>query len=319
MKKKNFKYICTLGQIKEQKLLEEMYNNGMYAIRTNMSYKKYELSKDTLEFKKSHPDVELMLDTAGPEIRLVMADKVAFNEGDIITFGKEINVTLNNLNLLEIGDIVSIKDGEYSFEVVEKIDDCVNCVSLESGILENNNKLYNEKLYDELPFISEWDKEVLNMAVKFKVDSIALSFVRNAANVLEVREILKKLGNENIKIIAKIENKQGLENITDIINVSDEIMVARGDLGAILPRVEVAKTQKKIIDECIKVNKKVIVATGILASMEKNAQPTVAEVSDLYSIISSGADAALFSREFALSSNPINILKTANEIYDTCE
>lgn len=318
MKKEKFGYICTLGAKIDENLLEHMYQNGMVSIRLNMSYKNKIIRQEVKNIIKKHPDIEIMLDTAGPEIRLITNQNIVFKKGDIITIGEELNVSLNNLNLLNIGDILSVKDGKYLFEVVKVNDKTVECKCLESGIIENNNKLYNKLLYAKLPFISKWDEEVIEFGASENVSSIALSFVRNAQNIIDVRNILKKYSKEKIKIVAKIENEQAISNIDEIIEVSDEIMVARGDLGTIMPRHKIARIQKEIIEKCNLKNKKVIVATGVLESMQKDNEPSVSEVNDLYYIISNGADYVMFSRETALSEDPVLVLRTANEIYEDC-
>jgi len=314
-------YVCTIGpSMADMKVLEKLYDLGMSTIRFNMSYKHpkmnnlLELAKD---LKSKHPDLELMFDSAGPEIRLVMDNPVEFKEGNILISGIHFDVTLNNLHVLEIGDLIYIKDGDFVFEIINNENGRIYCKALNDGVINNNNKIYNEKMYNHLPFMSYYDEQTIESAVLNNIDSFAISFVRNSDNIKEVKETFKKYGREKIKIISKIENADAIENLEEIILNSDEIMVARGDLSTLLPRTKIGYYQKYICDMCHKLNKPVMVATGVLASLECEEEPKISEILDLYNIVLDGAEKVVFTSETSVSIDPINVLSDANDIFGT--
>lgn len=315
---KELSYICTIGpSMANLEILENMYEEGMTAIRFNMSYKHPKMTnllKIAQEFKAKHPDIELIFDSAGPEIRILLNNDLYFKKDDILVIGKDFELTVNNAHLLSIGDLILIKDGDFCFEIIETALGKIKCRALEDGVIKNNNKIYNEKMYDALDFMSEYDEEVIKSAVLHNIDSFAISFVRSKENISEVKKAFKKYGKDNIKIIAKIENKASIENINEIIDVSDEIMIARGDLSTILPRTTIAYYQKMITKKCLEANKTVIIATGILSSMEKDNDPEISEILDLYNILLDGVKKIVFTGETSVAQNPIDVLKTANEI-----
>lgn len=314
-------YICTAGpSMANESILEEMYKLGMNTIRFNMSYnhpKLYDLINLAKELKIKHPDVSLLIDSAGPEIRVLIDNPLEFSFGDIITIGKEFKLTSSDLTLLQNGDLVYLKDGDYVLEVIENAGDVVKCKALTSGIIKNNLKVYNEKLYDSLPFLSEYDEECIKLACENNADYFAVSFVRNAENILLVKEMLKKYGKEDIKVIAKIETPKSLANLEEIINVSDEVMIARGDLSTLTPRANIGYYQKFICKKCQEKNKPVMLATGVLASMEQKEEPSIAEILDLYNIVLDGINKIVFTSETSVSIDPLDVLSTANKIFDT--
>ncbi len=314
-------YVCTMGpSMANLELLEKMYFLGMTTIRFNMSYnhpKIYELLKIAKELKVIHPDVEILFDSAGPEIRIKVAKELEFQKNDELIIGKDFEVSLNNLYLLEKDDLIYIKDGDYVFLVLGNDNSGVRCKALTNGIIKNNYKLYNERLYNNLPFMSDYDKEIIKIAVENNIDSFAISFVRNKDNIKLVRDTFEKYGKENIKIIAKIENKEALNNLEEIIVESDEVMVARGDLSTILPRVNIGYYQKLICRECQTKNKPIMIATGIMSSMEQNDDPKISEILDLYNIILDGVEKVVFTGETSVAHDPLDVLQTANDIFET--
>ena len=316
--KQDFSYVCTIGpSMNDYTILKKMYLLGMSTIRFNMSYnhpKMLELINIAQRLKQEYADLELMFDSAGPEIRIEISEPLNFKENDVLVLGKDFDITLNNAYILEKEDIVLIKDGDFVFEVIEKEDNKVYLKAKCDGIIENNNKFYNEKMYCKLPFLSKYDEETIKSAALNNIDSFAISFVRNANNIKDIRETFKKYGKENIKLISKIENREALKNIDEIISESDEIMVARGDLSTTLPRVNIASYQKSICKKCQAANKTVMVATGILQSMQQNDDPRISEILDLYNIIVDGVTKIVFTSETSVASDPIDVLKTANEI-----
>lgn len=301
-------------------ILEEMYKLGMDTIRFNMSYnhpKLYDLITIAKEFKQKHSDVALLIDSAGPEIRVLIDEPLEFSANDLITIGKDFKLTISDLALLNIGDLIYLKDGDYILEVIEKGTDTAICKALTAGVIKNNFKVYNESLYNALPFLSEYDEECIKLACENPVDYFAVSFVRNADNILQVKDMLKKYGREDIKIIAKIETPRSLANLDEIIDVSDEIMIARGDLSTLTPRANIAHYQKYICQKCQEKNKPIMLATGVLASMEQKEEPTIAEILDLYNIVLDGITKIVFTSETSVSIDPLDVLSTANKIFDT--
>lgn len=311
-------YVCTIGpSMQDYTTLEKMYALGMSSIRFNMSYnnkQNLKLLKLAQEFKKNYPDIELLFDSAGPEIRIITNKKIKFKKDDKVIIGEDFDVSINKIDLLAKGDLILIKDGDYVFEVMKNSGNKVVCKALSNGVISNNNKIYNEKMYKNLPFFSKYDEDVIKMAVDNNIDSFAVSFVRNAQNIKEVRKLLKKYGNENIKIIAKIENKESIEKLDEIIDLSDEVMIARGDLSTLLPRINIGYYQKLICHKCKEKNRPVMVATGIMASMEKLEDPRISEVLDLYNLILDGVDKIVFTSETSVADDPLDVLQTANDI-----
>jgi len=312
-------YVCTLGpSTKTLQMLEKMHSLGMSAMRINMSYKHAKLiDLITLakKFRNDYKDVELMFDSAGPEIRIILNNDLEFKQGDVIVLGKDFKITIDNSHYLEIGDTISIKDGDYVFDIINKDNEGIYCKALTDGVIKNNNKIYNEKMYNNLPFISEYDEETIKLAVLNNADSFAISFVRSADNINAIKEVFKKYGKEDIKIIAKIENKLAIDNLDEIIEASDEVMVARGDLSTILPRTDIGYYQKLISKKCQKANTPVMIATGIMNSMEHEEDPKISEILDLYNIVEDGIDKIVFTSETSVSEDPLDILETANEIF----
>ena len=314
-------YVCTIGPSMEKlSILEKMYQEGMRTIRFNMSYKHpkmLDLLETAKKLKKNHPD-ELLFDSAGPEIRIVLKKDLKFEAGDILTIGKDFALTIDSSAMLKKGDLLSIRDGDFTFEVVATRS-AIKCRALESGVIKNNNKLYNEKMYDSLPFLSEYDEEIIKLAAENDIDAFAISFVRNKENLKEVRNLFKTYGKENIKLISKIENKQSVENIDGIIKATDEIMIARGDLSTILPRTTIAYYQKLITKKCHKAKTPVMVATGILSAMESDDDAAISEILDLYNMVIDGVKTVVFTAETSVSKDPVAVLRTANEIAHTAK
>lgn len=320
--KQELSYVCTIGPSMEKlSILEKMYQEGMRTIRFNMSYKHpkmLNLLETAKKLKNNHPDVELLFDSAGPEIRIILDKDLEFASGDVLTIGKDFGLTFDNSSLLKKGDLITIRDGDFAFQVVEA-KTVIKCRAIESGIIKNNNKFYNEKMYDALPFLSEYDEEIIKLAAENDIDAFAVSFVRSKENLKEVRNLFKTYGKENIKLISKIENKQSVENIDSIIKTSDEVMIARGDLSTILPRTTIAYYQKLITKKCHKAKTPVMVATGILSAMEQDDDPAISEILDLYNMVEDGIKTIVFTAETSVSKDPVAVLTAANEIAHTAK
>ena len=334
------KIICTLGPATDKgDVLKQLILEGMNVARFNFSHGSYEEQKGRLEqLRKLRTElkrpVAALLDTKGPEIRLRdFADgKVELKSGQTFTLTTEeilgdanrVSVTYKNLpNDVKVGGHILIDDGLIGMEVISiepvagaKADAeghqpmNIVCRVLNSGIISNKKGVNVPNVDLSMPYISEKDYNDILFGIENDYDFIAASFVRNADDVLAIRKILKEKGGKDIKIIAKIENMQGVKNIDEIIRVSDGIMVARGDMGVEIPLEDVPVMQKMIIKKVLDAGKVVITATQMLDSMMKHPRPTRAESTDVANAISDGTSAIMLSGETAAGMYPVEALKT---------
>ena len=334
------KIICTLGPATDKgDVLKQLILEGMNVARFNFSHGSYEEQKGRLEqLCKLRTElkcpVAALLDTKGPEIRLRdFADgKVELKSGQTFTLTTEeilgdanrVSVTYKNLpNDVKVGGHILIDDGLIGMEVISiepvagaKADAeghqpmNIVCRVLNSGIISNKKGVNVPNVDLSMPYISEKDYNDILFGIENDYDFIAASFVRNADDVLAIRKILKEKGGKDIKIIAKIENMQGVKNIDEIIRVSDGIMVARGDMGVEIPLEDVPVMQKMIIKKVLDAGKVVITATQMLDSMMKHPRPTRAESTDVANAIYDGTSAIMLSGETAAGMYPVEALKT---------
>ncbi len=325
---KKTKIICTMGpSINKIKILIDLLNFGVNAIRLNFSHgnhiihKRY-IEKINLAKNISGKDVSLILDTKGPEIRtlkLSNSKEIYLNKGQIFCFiynknflgnNKIVSVSYKNfINDLNINDIILVDDGLISMKVIKKEIDKIICKVNNSGFLGENKGINIPGVKLDLPILSSKDKKDLIFACNNDITFIAASFIRRRSDVLNIRKFLDKNNGKNIKIISKIENKEGLKNFNKILDVSDGIMVARGDLGVEIPIEKVIFVQKMIIKKCNYYNKIVITATQMLESMLLNPRPTRAEAGDVANAILDGTDAVMLSGESAKGKYPIEAVK----------
>lgn len=324
---KRTKIVCTLGPASETKeVLSKLVESGMNVARLNFSHGSHEEHKVKMDLVKKVSrekgiPVALLLDTKGPEIRIKQfaTGQVELKEGqefvlttrDIQGNEREVAVTYDNFhNELKPGNVVLIDDGLVKVRV-EKIEgQDVFCRVENGGELKNNKSINLPNVSINLPAITQKDREDIEFGIREDIDYIAASFVRKAEDVLEIRRVLEENHAEHIHIISKIENREGVDNINDIIEVSDGIMVARGDLGVEIPPEEVPLVQKMIIDKCNDLGKPVITATQMLDSMIRNPRPTRAEVADVANAIFDGTDAIMLSGETAAGKYPIDAVQT---------
>ncbi len=334
------KIVCTLGPATDnEKVMRRLIEEGMNVARFNFSHGSHEeqmgrlvmLRKLREEMKRP---VAALLDTKGPEIRLMefAEGKVELRDNQLFTLTTEeikgdntrVSITYKNLpNDVRAGDRILIDDGLIEMEVSEikpvegaKADkngtqpmDIV-CRVKNGGMVSNKKGVNVPNVDLSMPYISEKDYSDIVFAVENDYDFIAASFVRTADDVLAIRKILEEKGGEDINIISKIENMQGVSNIDDIIRVSDGIMVARGDMGVEIPLEDVPVIQKMIIKKVCEAGKKVITATQMLDSMMKHPRPTRAEATDVANAIYDGTSAIMLSGETAAGMYPIEALKT---------
>ena len=324
---KKTKIVCTLGPAADTKeILRELILNGMNVARLNFSHGSHEEHAARIQRikevrKELGIPVAIMLDTKGPEIRtgdlsegkvdLVAGEEVTLTTDIISGDKKRFSVSYENLpSELSAGCRILIDDGLIQLEVEDIKNKEMNCRILNGGTLGSKKSINLPGVCIELPALTEKDRSDIIFGIQQKVDYVAASFVRKAHDVLAIRKVLESNGGERIDIISKIENQEGVENIDRILNVSDGIMVARGDLGVEIPAEDVPLVQKSIIRKCNLVGKPVITATQMLDSMMRNPRPTRAEVGDVANAVFDGTDAVMLSGETAAGSYPVESVKT---------
>lgn len=310
---KKTKIICTIGPaVDEPAVLEKLMLAGMDVARINFSHGNYQDQEARIETVKQVREkvgkpVALMLDTKGPEIRIgkFKDGKIELNEGDIFTLvtdeilgdKEKVSITYKNLcNEVNVGTMILINDGLIKVEVVEIQGTDIKCKVIDGGPLTNTKSINIPGMYINLPSPTEKDIEDIKFGITAGFDYIAASFIRTPQDVLNIRKILEENHGEHIKIISKIENRQGIDNFDEILKVSDGIMVARGDLGVEIPMEEVPIRQKEFISKCNKAGKPVIIATQMLESMIHSPRPTRAEVSDVANAVYDMTSCIMLSR-----------------------
>ncbi len=334
---KRTKIICTIGPASTTKpIISAMTDVGCDVIRLNFSHgthedyaEKIKLIKEVREEK--HIPLPILLDTKGPEFRIktFQEGKICLQEGDSFTFttedivGDQSRVSVSYENICKemlIGDKILLNNGLIVFRVVDVAPPNVHCIVEVGGVLSNRKSMYFPDKELHLDFLSEQDKADLLFGIEQDVDFIALSFVSKAQDVLDTKNFLMEHGGKHIDVIAKIENRAGVNNLLEIMKVSDGIMVARGDLGVEIPFEELPDVQKHIIDQCRIHGKRVITATEMLESMIHNPRPTRAEISDVANAVYDGTSAVMLSGETAAGDFPVQsvdamakILKRAEE------
>ncbi len=330
------KIVCTIGPAtKEVETLKKLILEGMNVARINFSHGSYESQKVYIEnVKKAREElnmpVALLLDTQGPEIRTgvleqmpveLKADDVFTLVNDDIVGNKErVSVTYKELYKdINVGTQILIDDGKIELEVIEIKDKDVVCKVTNGGFLGNRKSINLPGTHVNLPSLKEKDVQDLKDGCMADFDFIAASFVRNAQDVKLIRKVLDENGGKDIKIISKIENQEGIDNLDEIIEISDGIMVARGDLGVEIPYYEVPIMQKKFIQKCNNAGKMVITATQMLDSMTENPNPTRAEVSDVANAIFDVTGAIMLSGESAMGKYPVKCVETMNKIATAVE
>ncbi|MCI9233543.1 MAG: pyruvate kinase [Bacilli bacterium] len=330
------KIIATIGPASsDEATLKSLITDGMDVIRLNLTHASYDFCTNVIdkihklnEELKTH--VSIMLDTEGPNVRVgkFVGGKAFLAKGDYIRIymeelvGDSTKFSVNYkglLNDVKYNSILKLDDGMIELQVVEKGTNYLLCEVLKEGVLEDNKGLNAPGVKLSMPFLSNKDRNDILYANQMKVDYLALSFVSSAEDVLNVNDILIDLNNDHIGIIAKIENERAVEEIDEIIKVSEGIMIARGDLGVEVPMERVPGIQKSIISKCHNMGKVSIVATELLATMETNTRPTRAEVSDVANAVLDGADAVMLSGETTVGKFPIETLSIMEKIIESAE
>ena len=330
-KTKRTKIVCTLGPASEtEEILRDLINNGLNVCRMNFSHGSHEEHKVRMDLVKKVREelgqpTAILLDTKGPEIRTgnFSDPEVLLEEGQTFTItmkdvmGNKEMCTVSYKELakdVKPADTILIDDGLVGLTVKEIKGDDIVCEVQNSGIVKNHKGVNVPGVKVNLPAITEKDRSDIEFGIEQGIDFIAASFVRKVSDILAIREILEEKNATDIKIISKIENQEGVDNLDEIIEISDGIMVARGDLGVEIPTQEIPIVQKLMIKKCNDAGKPVITATQMLDSMIRNPRPTRAEVTDVANAIYDGTDAIMLSGETAAGKYPVEAVKTMAQI-----
>ena len=327
------KIVCTIGPASEsQEILEQLIDAGMNVARLNFSHGDHAEHKARIDrinevAAKKGKTVGILLDTRGPEIRthsmkdgrvdLVTGQYLSVSMTEVEGNKDVFSVTYDKLiEDVEVGSTILLDDGLIELEVIGKDEEngLIKTLVINSGALKNKKGVNVPGVQVQLPGMTEKDANDILFGIKEGVDFIAASFVRRAADVMEIRKLLEENGGAELQIIPKIENREGVDNIDEIILVSDGLMVARGDLGVEIPSEEVPLIQKRLIEKCNQAGKPVITATQMLDSMQHNPRPTRAEASDVANAILDGSDAIMLSGETAAGMYPVESVRTMVKI-----
>ena len=329
------KIICTLGPACEsEEKLKELMLAGMDVARFNFSHGTHEDQKKRLAkvLKVSNElnlNISVLLDTKGPEIRLrdfeggkaelVTGQTFILTTEELLGTSQKASITYKGLkNDISVGNTILIDDGLIEMVVQEITDTDIVCQVINGGFVSNHKGVNVPGAILSMPYDSEVDREDILFGIEMGYDFLAASFARCKEDILEVRQILKE-HNSPMKIIAKIENMQGIQNLEEILSVSDGIMVARGDMGVEIPMEDVPVLQKKMIKMAVNQGKHVITATQMLESMIKNPRPTRAEATDIANAIYDGTTAIMLSGESAAGLYPVDAVKTMAKIAERAE
>lgn len=328
------KIICTIGPATSSyDMMLDMFNAGMNVVRLNMSHGTHESHSDVIRNVKklnenSQYAVPILLDTQGPEIRTGnLQSDLQLKEGDEITVsvrGEDVEQTSFHIlyedlmNTVHVGDTITVDNGLINLKVLEKENGTMKCRVIHGGRLKSKSHVNLPGIRVNLPAITEKDRQDILFGIDHDVDYIALSFVREAADITQLEELLGDKA-DKIKIVSKIEDQQGVRNIEEIIDASDAIMIARGDLGIEINIEELPNVQRNIVRKCHERGKRVIVATHLLESMINNPIPTRAEVTDVANAIYEEVDAVMLSGETAVGKYPVRCIEHLDKIAKASE
>ncbi len=323
---KKTKIVATISsQLSDVEFIRKLYDAGMNVVRLNTAHQTIEITRCIIDnVRKVSDKIALMLDTKGPEIRTNPSEyNIDINAGDSIMIRGDHTKTStpdcifvshdNFVNEVEVGHKILIDDGDIELVIERKENDTLFCKASNDGLIKARKSVNVPNVNFNLPALNEKDKEYIQFAIEQDIDFIAHSFVRCKEDVLEIQKILNAKSSR-IKLIAKIENQQGVNNIDEILEQVYGIMVARGDLAIEIPYERIPGIQKQIIYKCIDARKSVIIATQMLHSMIHHPRPTRAEVTDVASAIYSKADAIMLSGETAFGDYPVEAVETMARI-----
>ena len=325
---KQTKIVATVSDKRcDVEFVRDLFENGMNVVRMNSAHLDAEgFNKIITNVRAVSNTIAILMDTKGPEMRTTaIADdgRINFSTGDYVkmsgnpdqlTTKEHICISYPNfVKDLSVGSLVLIDDGEIEFKVIEKHDDFLLCIAENEGELGSRKSVNVPGVRINLPALTEKDRKNILYAIEHNIDFIAHSFVRNKQDVLDIQEILDA-HNSSIKIIAKIENQEGVDNIDEILEVAYGVMIARGDLGIEVPQEKIPGIQRILIKKCVQAKKPVIVATQMLHSMIKNPRPTRAEVTDIANAIYYRTDALMLSGETAYGKYPVEAIATMSKV-----
>ena len=330
------KIVCTMGPATEdRKVLEQLMLAGMSVARQNFSHGTHETHKamhdNVVDVARILGlPVATMMDTKGPEVRLgdFEGGKVELKDGDYFNLttdevlGTDVRASVTYSGLpadVEMGTTILIDDGNVELRVEDKTVTDLTCKVIHGGMISNHKGINVPNVKLSMPYVSSVDDSDIRFAAREGFDFIAASFVTCAEDVYAVRKILQEEGRPDIQIIAKIENREGVNKMNEIIEAADGIMVARGDMGVEIPFAEIPRIQKEILYKCSLVSKPAITATQMLESMMHHARPTRAEISDVANAVYDGSDAIMLSGETAAGEYPVEAVRAMASIAETAE
>lgn len=331
------KIICTLGPSSEtEDVIKQMILAGMNIARFNMSHGSYADHERRMKLvRKCAADLKrpvgILLDTKGPEVRvrsfkngkaeIKTGQKFTFTTQDCVGDSNRVSITFPDLPRdMKKGHIIMVNDGRLQFEVESVRNTEIICNCIKGGVISNSKSMNFPKIPISLPYMSQIDREDILFGIKQKVDFIAASFVGNKDNVLQIKQLIDVNGATGlIDIIAKVENHEGVQNIDEIFQVSQGVMIARGDMGVEIPFEQLPGIQKYIVTRARALGKRVIVATEMLESMIDHPRPTRAETSDVSNAVYDGASCVMLSGESAAGKHPVECVKTMSLICQTTE
>jgi pyruvate kinase len=330
------KIVCTIGPASESlENIKKLILAGMNVARLNFSHGDFEEHGARIQTirqasKELNKTVAILLDTKGPEIRtgklevepieLVQDEFLTLTTEEILGTQERISITYSELpNDVQVGSTILIDDGLIGLTVVDIQGTEIKTRIVNGGTIKSKKGVNVPGVNISLPGITEKDTNDILFGIEQDIDFIAASFVRKASDVLEIRELLAKNNASHIHIISKIENQQGVDNLDEILEASDGLMVARGDLGVEIPAEDVPLAQKSMIQKCNVAGKPVITATQMLDSMQRNPRPTRAEASDVANAIFDGTDAIMLSGETAAGKYPVESVLTMSRIAEKAE
>ncbi len=335
---KKTKIVCSIGPASnEPDVMEKMVRAGMNVARINFSHATIEEREKACASvrevrKRTGMNIAILWDTKGPEFRcgIMENDSIELVPGETIDIVKETvtgtkeRFSVNHpsaIDSLNVGDIILLENAKMKLEVIAKYEDRVTCKIIDGGVLGNRKSMSVPGIKLDIPYVSDVDREDIIYACEHGGEFLAISFVSTKEDVLEVKEILKEHGREDLQIICKIESALGIENLEDILSVSDGVMVARGDLGTEVPSEMVPIYQKQMINTCRRLGKISIVATEMLETMmsSDNIRPKRAETSDIANAVLDGTDAVMLSGETTIGKHPVETVAAMANICETTE
>lgn len=330
---KKTKIVASISDLRcDVDFIRSLFESGMNVVRMNTAHGTPEgMDKLISNVREVSNRIAILIDTKGPEVRTTKidgADQIEYHMGDrvriignpeVLTTRDQIAVSYTKfVSDLNESDYILIDDGEMELQVIEKHDDYLLCEVQNEAVMGSRKSVNVPGVRINLPSLTEKDKANIKYAIDRDLDYIAHSFVRNKQDIMDIREILDEYGSD-IRIIAKIENQEGVDNIDEILSVADGVMVARGDLGIEVPQEKIPGIQRYLIRKCVHAKKPVIVATQMLHTMIKHPRPTRAEVTDIANAIYYRTDAIMLSGETAYGQYPVEAVQTMTKVAHQAE